>query len=195
MSLLRTVCHWYKKVDKTPRLSSPKCWSPRLASESIIANNWLLSVRMSLCLSVTLLQIASSFFLFLDGIEPFFGRQFYKTLFFDFWFRPLTPKICTKSPISRLVWQIDRRCLGLPGGFRRWPIQWNHATYCGADPCCQGNRIWARRGDPVAYWLVLFFSDMYHFFDPPVHFVAFSVDDFGLIPWLKTDGISHVFTD
>jgi len=45
----------------------------------------------------------------------------YKT-FFDFWFRPpnaqnLLPKICTKSPISRLVWQIDRRCLGLPGGF------------------------------------------------------------------------------
>jgi len=30
----------------------------------------------------------------------------------------LLPKICTKSPISRLLWQIDRRCLGLPGGFR-----------------------------------------------------------------------------
>ena len=47
----------------------------------------------------------------------------YKTLFFDFWSRPpnaqnLIPKICTKSPISRLVWQIDRICLGLPGGFR-----------------------------------------------------------------------------
>jgi len=24
---------------------------------------------------------------------------------------------CTKSPVSRLVWQIDRRCLGLPGFF------------------------------------------------------------------------------
>jgi len=33
-----------------------------------------LSVRMSLCLFVTFLQTAS--FLFLDGIEPFFGRQF-----------------------------------------------------------------------------------------------------------------------
>ena len=46
----------------------------------------------------------------------------YKTVFFDFWFRTpeaqnLLPKICTKSPMSRLVWQIDRRCLGLPGGF------------------------------------------------------------------------------
>jgi len=49
-------------------------------------------------------------------------------LFFGFDLGPLTPKmyspnICTKSSISRLVWQIDRRCLGLPGGFREWPIQ------------------------------------------------------------------------
>ena len=81
----------------------------------------------------------------------------YKT-FFDFWFRPpcaqnLLPQICTKSTISRLIWQIDRRCLGLPGGFWGWPIQWNHAKCCGADPCCHGNEIWARRGDPVAYRL------------------------------------------
>jgi len=83
----------------------------------------------------------------------------YKTLFFDFWFRPpntqnLLPKICTKSPISRLVWQVDLRCLSLPGGFRGWPIQWNHAKCCWADPCCYGNDIWARHGDPVAYRLV-----------------------------------------
>jgi len=25
---------------------------------------------------------------------------------------------------------------------------------CGADSCCHGNEIWARRGDPVAYRLV-----------------------------------------
>jgi len=31
-------------------------------------------------------------------------------------------KICTKSPISRLVWQIDRGCLRLPGGFRDGPF-------------------------------------------------------------------------
>jgi len=81
----------------------------------------------------------------------------YKMLFFDFWFRlpnaqNLLPKICncTKSPISRLVWQIDRRCLSLLGGFRGWPIQWNHAECCGADPCCHGNDNWPRRGDLVA---------------------------------------------
>ena len=87
-----------------------------------------------------------------------------QNFFLDFWFRPpnaqnLLPNICTKSPISRLVWQIDRRCLGLPGGFRRWPIPWNHAkcwptTMLWANPCCHGNEIWARRGDQVAYRLV-----------------------------------------
>jgi len=50
-------------------------------------------------------------------------RDTLKTLFLDFCFWPpnaqnLLPKICTKSPINRLVWQIDRRCLGLLGGFR-----------------------------------------------------------------------------
>jgi len=83
----------------------------------------------------------------------------YKTLFFDFWFRPpnaqnLLPKICTKSPISRLVWQIDGRCLGLPTGFREWLIQRNYAKCCRPTCCCHGNEIWARRGDPVAYRLV-----------------------------------------
>jgi len=66
------------------------------------------------------------------------------------------PKICTKSPISWLVWQIDRRCLSLLGGFWGWPIQWNHAKCCGADPCYHGIGIWARRGDPVAQRLVAF---------------------------------------
>jgi len=83
----------------------------------------------------------------------------YKTLFIDFWFRPpntqnLLRKIFTKSPISRLVWQIDHRFLGLPEGFWGRPIQWDHAKCCGADPCCHGNEIWARRGDPVADRLV-----------------------------------------
>ena len=85
----------------------------------------------------------------------------YKT-FFDFWFRPpnaqnLLPKICscTKSPMSRLVWQIDQRSLDLVGGFWGWPIQWNHVKCCGADPCCHGNDIWPRGGDLVTYRLVL----------------------------------------
>jgi len=123
-----------------------------------------LSVCPDVCPSVTLLQIASSFLL-LDGIKHFFGRQFSmcpstKLFFFRFLIlackaQNLLPKICTKSLISWLVWQIDRRCVGLPGGFGGWPIQWNHAKCCGSDPCCHGNEIWTRRRDPVAYRLVL----------------------------------------
>ena len=119
-------------------------------------------------MSVTvLLQIASSFLL-LDGIEPFLAvcspYSTLKTFFSIFDLDPITPKIylpqictCSKSPISRLVWHIDQRCLGLPGGFRGWSIQWNHAKCYGADPCCHGNDIWARRGAPVAYRLVFLF--------------------------------------
>jgi len=40
-------------------------------------------------------------------------------------------------------------------GFSGWPIQWNRAKCCGADPCWHGNEIWARHGDPVAYRLVV----------------------------------------
>ena len=99
-----------------------------------------LSVCLSVCLSVTLLQIASSFFVSRWNRAIFWPSflhvPLYKTFFFHFSFRPpnaqnLLPKICTKSPVSRLVWQIDRRCLGLPGGFRGCPIQWNHAKCCG----------------------------------------------------------------
>jgi len=77
------------------------------------------------------------------------------------WFRlpnaqNLLPKICTKLPISWLVWHIDQSCLDL-----LWvlgmAIQWNHAKCCGADPCCHGNDIWARQGDPVAYRLIVQF--------------------------------------
>jgi len=43
-------------------------------------------------------------------------------------------------------------------GLSGWPIKWNRAKCCGTDPCCHGNEIWARRGDPVAYRLVYCFS-------------------------------------
>jgi len=72
----------------------------------------------------------------------------YKTFSSNFDLGPVTPKIftCTKSPLNRPVWQIHRKCLGLLGGFRGWPIQWNHVKCCGANPCCHGNDICARRG-------------------------------------------------
>jgi len=72
-----------------------------------------------------------------------FRESLYKTLFFDYWFSPLTPKIDSpkfgqKSPITWLAWQIDHRCLHLIGGFRGWPIEWNHTKCCRADLCYHG---------------------------------------------------------
>ena len=85
-------------------------------------------VPLSLCLSVCHAPSNCFFFFVSRWSQAIFGRQFSmcpstKLFFLDFWFRPpkvhnLLPKICTKSPISRLVWQTDRRCLGLPGGLR-----------------------------------------------------------------------------
>ena len=68
------------------------------------------------------------------------------------WFRPpnaqnLLPKICTKSPVSRLVWQIDwayRGFSGMADSMEPCKMLW-------ADPCCHSNEIWAGRGDPVTY--------------------------------------------
>ena len=84
---------------------------------------------MSVPLSVTLIQIAPCFFV----IEPFLAvicpcGTLQNVVLRFFLFKPpnaqnLLPKIFTKSPISRLVWQTDRRFLGLPGDFLGWPIQ------------------------------------------------------------------------
>jgi len=126
--------------------------TPRLAYESIIFLSLTLSVRLYVCHG----QTSNRFFFFCFSMESshFWPLvllvALYKTLFFDFWFS-LTPEIYSpefgqKSPISWLVRQIHRRCLHLSGGLRVWPIQWNHAKCCGADPCCHGNEIWARGG-------------------------------------------------
>ena len=118
---------------------------------------------MSVCLSHPFKLLLFCFSMESSHFWPSFRHVALYKMFLDFFlFRPpnaqnFLPKICTKPPISRLVWQIDRRCLDLPGGFRGWPIQWNHAKCCGADPCCHGNEVCARRGDPVAYQLVCIF--------------------------------------
>jgi len=106
--------------------------SPRLARSLLFFV--VDSVRLSRSFNLLLL------FLFVNGIEPFLAVSSpcgtLQKFFLDFWFRPpnpqiLLPKISTKLPITRLVWQIDRRCLHLTGGFRGRPIQWNHAKCCG----------------------------------------------------------------
>ena len=91
------------------------------------------SACLSVCHKLQIAIIASSF-LFLDGIEPFFGRQFPMTrsaklvsLIFDL--GPIKPKIYSPK-LHKIAYNsacmadgLDRRCLGLPGGFRGWLIQ------------------------------------------------------------------------
>jgi len=113
---------------------------------------WLcLSVRVYVCHPPS--NRFFLFVLFLDGIEPLFGLQYsihvvlYKTAFFDFWFRPpnsqnLLPKIWHKIAYRSACMEDRPEMFGPTGGFRGWPIQWNHTKCCGADPWCHGNEIW-----------------------------------------------------
>jgi len=84
----------------------------------------------------------------------------YKMLFFDFSFRPpnaqnLLPKICKKkSPTSRLVWQIDRRCLHIPGVSTGMADSMEPCKMLWGRPLLPWQRNLARRGDLVAYRLV-----------------------------------------
>jgi len=66
---------------------------------------------------------------------------------------PLTPKIYSPKLLAiTLHYHVATRgrALGtaaLPGESRQSTELWGH-------PCCHGNEIWPRRGDPVTYWLV-----------------------------------------
>ena len=122
------------------------CWTSQLLiTMPSLGVYYFLSLTLSDCPSVC---HKYCFFFFVSWWNrAIFGMSFfhvtlYKTLFLDFWFRPPTPKIWTKSPISRLVWQSDRRCLGLPGGFRGWLIQWNHAKCCGPTLVAMAKKFW-----------------------------------------------------
>jgi len=131
--------------------------TPRLDYESIF-----LSLTLSVCLYVILYVCLSRcsfklllfcFFMesnhFLAISSPCGTLQNCFSSIFDL--GPVNPKIYspkfgTKSPTSRLVWQIDQRCLGLLGDFRGWPIQWNHAKCCGPTLVAMATKflqIWA----------------------------------------------------
>jgi len=122
-----------------------------------------LSVWPDVCPSVTLLQIASSF-LFLDGIEPFFWPSFlhvplYKTLYFDFWFRPpqhpkFTPQNLHKiAYMSACMADRPRDVWAYQGVFGDGRFNRTLQNVVGPT-LVAGNKIWARCGDPVPYRLV-----------------------------------------
>ena len=93
---------------------------------------------------------------------PVLHVALYKKLFLDFWFRPKRPKF-TPQNLHKIAYKsacmaYRLEMFGPTRGFSGWLIQWNNAKCCGADPCCHGNEIWARRGDTVAYQLVNIFT-------------------------------------
>jgi len=129
-----------------------------------------MSVHLPVCLSVTILQTDSSFFVSRWNRAIFWPSVLHVALhkaFLDFWFTPpnaknLLPKICTKSPISRLVWHIDRRCLGLLGVFGDDRFNGTMQNVVG-QPLLPWQRNCTRRGDlsrlPACY---SYFSN-YHY--------------------------------
>ena len=91
------------------------------------------SVYLSGGLSVTLLQIASSF-LFLDGIEPFLAASSpfapLQNVVLRFLINAQTlHKILYKS--ACMAYRMEM--FGPTRGFWGCPIQWNHAKCCGAE--------------------------------------------------------------
>ena len=67
-------------------------------------------MTLSVCMSICHGKTSNWFFFFVLAVSsPWLPLQNVVLRFFDLRPLALTPKICTKSPISRLVWQIDRR--------------------------------------------------------------------------------------
>ena len=124
-----------------------------------------MSLTLSVRLSVTLLLQIDSSFLFIDGIEPF-GRHLSmwhstKNCSSIFDSDPLTPKIFSRKfaiAQNRLksACMTDRpEMFGPTRGFSGMADSMEPCKMLWADPCCHGNDIWPRRGDLVAYRLVL----------------------------------------
>jgi len=110
---------------------------------------------MSVPLSVTPLQTALLFCLSMESsyflaISPPCGTLQNVDL------GPVTPKICTESQIAcKSACMADRpEMFGPTRGFSGMVDSMEPCKMLWADPCCHGNKIWARRGDPVNYWLV-----------------------------------------
>jgi len=116
------ICHIYCKNKRHCTFMDHSV----LISAHRLGVYYFLSLTLSVCPSVC---HKHCFFFFVSRRNrAIFGPSvhhgpLYKTLFLHCWLRPpkaqnLLPQICTKSPITRLVRQIDGICLGLPGGFR-----------------------------------------------------------------------------
>jgi len=102
-------------------------------------------------------------FLFLDGIEPFFGRQFSmcpstKRCSSIFDLGPLTPKIYSPKFAQKITYKLARMAdrpemFGLTRGFSGMADSMEPCKMWWGRPLL--NEIWARCGDAVAYRLVV----------------------------------------
>ena len=119
---------------------------------------------LSVSPSVTeLLQIESSS-LFLDGIQPLFGRQFSMcpstkrcSSIFDLGPRyssKFTPQNLHKIAYKSACMADRPEVFGPTRGFSGMADSMEPCKMLWADHCCHGDEIWARRGDPVVYRLV-----------------------------------------
>jgi len=106
-------------------------WSPRLARSPLF-----LSLTLSVCPPVCLSQILLLLFCFSMESRVLHDKN-YKTLFFDFWFRHLTPKICSPKFAQNRLQLCGSLSQSLYVGHGLWV-----------------NEILARRGNPVAYRLL-----------------------------------------
>jgi len=113
-------------------------------------------LSMTVCLSSVAPSVTANFKLiflfcfltelshFLAVISPYGTLQ---NVVLRFWFRPpnaqnLLSKFWQKWPITRLVRQINRRRLGLLGGFWGWWIQWNHTKCCESTLVAMAMKFW-----------------------------------------------------
>jgi len=126
----------------------------------IIVNNWLcLSVRVSVCHAPS-----NCFFFVCRWNRAIFWPSvlhvaLYKRCPSIFDLGHLTPKIYSPKLRHKITYKsacmADRpEMFGPTRGFSGMANSMEPCKMLWADPCCHGNEISARRGDPVAYWLV-----------------------------------------
>ena len=131
--------------------------SPRLARSLLFYG--VDSVCLSVCPFVCHAAPSNRFFFFVyRWNRAIFGRHLSMwhsrkrcSLIFDL--GPLTPKIYSPKLLAiTLHYHVATRGRAL--GAADLPAESRQSTKLRADPCCQGNEIWARREDLVAYRLV-----------------------------------------
>ena len=114
---------------------------------------WFVAMATKFGLFLQKFQFASSFFVFRWNRAIFqtlvFREPLYKTLFFDFGFRPPNPqnwlpKISTKIAYNSACMALRPEMFAPNRGFSGMADWMEPYKMLPADPCCHGNEIWAK---------------------------------------------------